>query len=81
MHPIGSGVELGDCTLHDLATPKAIADSIRSCARAHSDLPWVRGSGWQLPVFKDANPSKSCWIRLYLTVPHSSTPPTATPHG
>ena len=58
VHPIDAGVELGDCTLHDLTTPAAIADSIRKCARAHSDLPWVRGSGWQLPVFKDANPSK-----------------------
>jgi predicted amidohydrolase YtcJ len=58
VHPISSGIELGECTLDDLTTPKALADSVRSCARSQSDRPWVRGGGWQLPVFKDANPSK-----------------------
>jgi predicted amidohydrolase YtcJ len=58
VHPISSGVELGECTLDDLTTPSAIADSIRSCVRANPDRPWVRGGGWQLPVFPDANPSK-----------------------
>jgi predicted amidohydrolase YtcJ len=59
VHPIDSGVELGDCTLDDLTTAAAIADSIRACARSHSDWAWIRGGGWQLPVFKDANPSKA----------------------
>jgi predicted amidohydrolase YtcJ len=58
VHPISSGVDLGECTLDDLTTPSAIADSIRSCAQANPDRPWVRGGGWQLPVFPDANPSK-----------------------
>lgn len=58
VHPIDAGVELGDCTLYDLTTAAAIADSIRACASAHPDDAWVRGGGWQLPVFQDANPSK-----------------------
>ena len=58
VHPISSGVELAECTLDDLTTPTAIADSIRACAQSQSDRPWVRGGGWQLPVFKDGNPSK-----------------------
>ncbi len=58
VHPIDAGVELGDCTLYDLTSPAAIADSIRACATAHPHHPWVRGGGWQLPVFQDANPSK-----------------------
>ena len=57
VHPISSGVELGECALDDLTTGAAIADSIRSCARTQRDQPWVRGGGWQLPVFKNANPS------------------------
>ena len=57
VHPIDSGVELGDCTLYDLTTASAIEDSIRACARAHPETAWVRGGGWQLPVFKGANPS------------------------
>jgi predicted amidohydrolase YtcJ len=59
VHPIDSGVELGDCTLYDLTSASAIADSIRACARAHPEAAWVRGGGWQLPVFRDANPSKA----------------------
>jgi predicted amidohydrolase YtcJ len=59
VHPIDSGVELGDCTLYDLTTAAAIRDSIRSCARAHPEWAWVRGGGWQLPVFKEANPPKA----------------------
>jgi predicted amidohydrolase YtcJ len=58
VHPIDAGVELGECTLDDLTTPTAIADSIRACARAHPERSWVRGGGWQLPVFKEGNPSK-----------------------
>ena len=58
VHPIDSGMELGDCTLYDLTTPSAVADSIAACARAQAGKPWVRGGGWQLPVFADANPSK-----------------------
>ena len=58
VHPISSGIDLGECGLDDLTTPAAIADSIRSCARAQPGLAWIRGGGWQLPVFKDANPSR-----------------------
>jgi predicted amidohydrolase YtcJ len=57
IHPIDSGVELGDCTLYDLTSASAITDSIRACARAHPDAAWVRGGGWQLPIFNGANPS------------------------
>jgi predicted amidohydrolase YtcJ len=59
VHPIDSGVGLGDCTLDDLTTAAAIADSLRKCARAHPEWAWIRGGGWQLPVFPDANPSKT----------------------
>jgi predicted amidohydrolase YtcJ len=59
VHPIGSGVELGECTLDDLRSVEQIADSIRSCARAQPSTRWVRGTGWQLPVFDQGNPSKA----------------------
>jgi hypothetical protein len=58
VHPISSGVELGECTLDELTTAKAIADSVRTCARVQADRTWVRGGGWQLTVFKDGNPTK-----------------------
>jgi predicted amidohydrolase YtcJ len=59
VHPLGSGVELGECHLHELTSAKAVADSIRACAEAAPALPWVRGGGWQLPLFPDGNPSRA----------------------
>jgi predicted amidohydrolase YtcJ len=38
VHPIDAGVDLGECTLDDLTTPKAVADSIRACARGKGRL-------------------------------------------
>jgi predicted amidohydrolase YtcJ len=59
VHPLDSGVDLGECKLDDLTTAAEIADTIRAYAVAHPDLKWVRGAGWQLPVFPGGNPSKT----------------------
>jgi predicted amidohydrolase YtcJ len=64
VHPIDSGAQLGECSLDDLTTEAEIADTIRAYAAAHPDLAWVRGGGWQLPVFKDGNPSKAVLDRI-----------------
>src|SRR4051812_33147952 len=64
VHLLDSGVQLGECTLDNLTTETEIADSIRAYAAAHPDLAWVRGSGWQLPVFRNANPSKAVLDRI-----------------
>ena len=60
MHPRG-GIGLTECTLDDLATREAVVDSVRRCATLHPDLAWIRGRGWQLPVFAAANPQKE-WL-------------------
>jgi predicted amidohydrolase YtcJ len=57
VHLIQGGVELGECALFTLDRQE-IADSIRACAAARPDAPWVRGAGWELPAFPRANPSK-----------------------
>ncbi len=59
VHPAIGGAELGECPITKLMSVAAVLDSIRSCARARPDLPWVRGGGWQLPLFPAANPSKA----------------------
>ena len=59
VHPISSGIELGECALHDLTTARAVLDSVRACAAAAPDHPWVRGTGWQLPLFPEANPTRA----------------------
>jgi predicted amidohydrolase YtcJ len=58
VHPISSGVELAECHLHDLATARAVLDSIRACAAAGPEKAWVRGGGWQLPIFPAGNPTR-----------------------
>ncbi|HKT61757.1 MAG TPA: amidohydrolase, partial [Gemmatimonadales bacterium] len=58
VHLIGGGVDLGDCDLNEAENAVAIAAAIRACAATHPTLPWIRGSGWQLPYFHDGNPRK-----------------------
>jgi predicted amidohydrolase YtcJ len=58
VHPVDSGVELADCDLSDAADVAAVAATIRACASAHPSLPWLRGTGWQLPVFPGGNPRR-----------------------
>jgi hypothetical protein len=60
MHPRG-GLNLGEPQLEELENREAILDSVRSYAASHPDLPWIRGRGWQLPVFPGANPRKE-WL-------------------
>ncbi len=60
LHP-SAGVGLSECRFDELKTSEVVLDSLRRCAAAHPELPWVRGRGWQLPVFPDANPRKE-WL-------------------
>jgi hypothetical protein len=57
-HPLSGGLELGECNLYEAKTPAEVEGAIRAYATAHPDLRWVRGNGWQLPVFANANPGK-----------------------
>jgi predicted amidohydrolase YtcJ len=64
VHPISSGIDLGECDISAATTAAEAADSIRAYAAAHPDLPWIRGAGWQLPLFAAGNPSKELLDRL-----------------
>jgi predicted amidohydrolase YtcJ len=64
VHPVDSGVELGECLLYGATTPHAAVDTVRAYAAAHPDAAWIRGAGWQLPVFPNANPQKSLLDRV-----------------
>ena len=59
VHPVSSGAELTDVMLYDVPTPAAAADTIRAYAAAHPQSKWIRGAGWQLPLFPHANPSRA----------------------
>jgi predicted amidohydrolase YtcJ len=80
-HPLSAGLELGECNLYDARTVAEIEGLIRACAAANPSAPWIRGNGWQLPVFLDANPTRQLLDRLVPVSPHSSMPPMVTPRG
>jgi predicted amidohydrolase YtcJ len=63
VHLLLGGVELGECALFTLATAEAVADSVAACAEAHPDG-WLRGAGWELTAFPQANPSKAVLDRI-----------------
>ncbi len=58
IHPAESGMGLVECALGDSATPAGVAALISRCAKADPGLPWIRGAGWELPVFPEANPRR-----------------------
>jgi predicted amidohydrolase YtcJ len=58
-HPVTSGIDLGECFLNELTTREQILEAIRQFAEKNPQKPWIRGGGWQLPVFEAANPHKS----------------------
>lgn len=58
IHPAESGMGLIECALDDSNSRAGVVALIASYARAHPDLKWIRGAGWQLPVFPAANPTR-----------------------
>jgi len=59
VHPVTGGMELGECNLNEAKTEAEILDVIRRFAETHPQDKWIRGGGWQLPLFPEANPHKS----------------------
>ena len=59
VHPISGGIDALEVNLHGLEKPAEVLERIREYAAAHPDAAWVRGSGWELPTFPGANPSKT----------------------
>ncbi len=63
VHLVGGGIRLGECQLSGLLTQAEVLAAIRRCAAqspgADPSANWLRGGGWELPVFPGANPHKS----------------------
>jgi predicted amidohydrolase YtcJ len=64
VHPIEGGMGALEADLHGLATPAEVLARVRDYAAAHPDAAWVRGSGWELPTFPNANPTKDLLDRI-----------------
>jgi len=63
-HPIEGGIGSLEVDLHGIETPEAVLEKIRAYAAAHPEAAWVRGSGWELPTFPNANPTKQMLDRV-----------------
>ena len=61
VHLLSGGIEMNDCRLHDLKTPTQIFQALRDYVALHPKNEWLRGSGWELPIFPDGNPRKE-WL-------------------
>jgi hypothetical protein len=58
IHPVMSGVELGQCDLSGFQDRERVLERVRSCA-AEQTGEWLVGAGWQLPVFPAADPDRA----------------------
>ncbi len=61
VHLLWGGLEMNDCQLHDFKTPTQIFQALRDYFTAHLENEWLRGSGWELPIFPGGNPRKE-WL-------------------
>lgn len=59
VHPVSGGVELGECNLNGLTSQEEILEAVRGYVQKNSNASWIRGGGWDLPIFPNANPNKS----------------------
>ena len=59
VHPISGGIAALEVDLHGVEKPEDVFERIRAYAAAHPDAAWIRGSGWELPTFPNANPTRA----------------------
>jgi hypothetical protein len=58
VHPVSGGIELGECNLNEVPSLDELRRVVTECGRANPSAPWVRGGGFQLPLFPNGNPSR-----------------------
>lgn len=58
VHPVTGGIELGECDLNPAATLDDVRRIVRECAARGGPNDWVRGGGFQLPIFSGGNPTR-----------------------
>ena len=58
IHPVMSGVEIGQCDLSGFEDRDRLLERVRSCA-AEQTGEWLIGAGWQLPLFPGGNPDRA----------------------
>ncbi|MET8615456.1 amidohydrolase [Streptomyces misionensis] len=56
-HPVGGGLEMGQCDLSGAATRAEYRERITAYARAHPDAEWITGGGWAMEAFPSGLPT------------------------
>ncbi|MFT4082146.1 MAG: amidohydrolase [Nocardioides sp.] len=51
VHPVGGGLELGQCDLTGALTADEVRRRISAYAQAHPDAGWITGGGWSMETF------------------------------
>lgn len=59
VHVVSGGIELGECDLNGTGNQEEILAAVRRYVAENPKAAWIVGGGWDLPVFKDANPHRS----------------------
>ena len=59
VHPISGGIESLEVNLHGIESAAEVLEKVRSYAAAHPNASWIRGSGWELTTFPNANPTRA----------------------
>ncbi|MEO8476965.1 MAG: amidohydrolase [Actinomycetota bacterium] len=57
VHPVGGGVDMLQCDLHDLSTAEEYLAAIGAYAASNPDVPWILGGGWSMDAFPGGTPT------------------------
>lgn len=69
IHPVSSGMQLNDCNLTNINSVPGLLEAVKQCKANLNGRRWIVGSGWELPLFENANPSKELLDRIANEVP------------
>jgi len=58
VHPVSGGIEAGECDLNGSTSRREVLDRVARCATAKPEAPWVRGGGFDLPLFDRGAPRR-----------------------
>ena len=58
VHPVGGGLDMLQCDLHDLSTQEEYLLAIKTYAEENPEREWILGGGWAMDVFPGGTPTK-----------------------
>ncbi|MGC0415725.1 amidohydrolase [Embleya sp. AB8] len=59
VHPVGGGIEMGQCDLSEYETLAEYRQAVRGYADANPDVEWITGGGWSMEAFPGGLPHRS----------------------